>query len=79
MEHPGIKAHSATTPKTQKHNQTEIKIASAVDRWIQAYREVRREIPCALQCGQNHEESQEEPLMTNGYVPKYQNEHERRG
>ena len=38
MEHPGIEAHSATTPKTQKHNQTEIKNASAVDRWIQANR-----------------------------------------
>ena len=36
MEHHGIEAHSATTPKTQKHKQTEIKIPSAADRWIQA-------------------------------------------
>ena len=36
VEHPGIEAHSATTPKTQKQNQTEIKIPSAADRWIQA-------------------------------------------
>ena len=35
MEHHGIEAHSCTAPETQKQNQTEIKTASAVDRWIE--------------------------------------------
>ena len=33
---PGIEAHRCTAPETQKQNQTEIKTASAVDRWIEA-------------------------------------------
>ena len=37
MEHHGIEAHSSTAPQTQKQNQTEIKIPSTADRWIQVY------------------------------------------
>ena len=36
MERHGIEAHSSAAPQTQKQNQTEIKIPSAADRWIQA-------------------------------------------
>ena len=36
MEHHGIEAHSSTAPQTQKQNQTETKIPSTADRWIQA-------------------------------------------
>ncbi|MBB5640151.1 hypothetical protein BJ997_000699 [Cryobacterium roopkundense] len=45
MEHPGIKAHSSTEPKTPKKDRAQIKNSSEANRWIQVQLNDRHEGP----------------------------------